>query len=97
MANEEDSKNIDDLHAAVQRFSNAISDTPEESALVGQALVVWEETHFHDNDPTPCRQIMYSATGDGATPAGALGLAVYALEQLKIDLVGGHEAGDDDG
>lgn len=79
---------LDDLHAAVQTFSNHLADNPDDAAVVNSALIVWEETSFDLNDGDVRRQILYAAAGDSVTPAHSLGLAVHLLRTLERDIVG---------
>jgi hypothetical protein len=78
---------LDDLLAAVQAFSNALADTPEQIAVVTSGLVVWDEMTF-DTDGTPLRQTLYAAIGDQKTPTGSLGQALHLLGTLKRDIIG---------
>jgi len=77
---------IDQLHAAVQAFSNSLADDTSEVGLVQHALIVWEETTF-DEDGSQTRSLHYAVTGDAAGLASSLGLADYGREQLRSDLV----------
>lgn len=75
------------LHAAVQAFSNDLSDEDDDVGMVTAALVVWEETSYAD-DGQVVRTLLYAATGDGATPAHSLGLATYGLARVQAAVVG---------
>lgn len=78
---------LGDLHAAVQAFSNAMADDPDEVGVVMNGLVVWEEVSFGE-DGDPQRQTLYAATGDQCTPSGSLGLALNLLRTLEHDIIG---------
>lgn len=77
---------LDDLHAAVQAFSNHMADDSSETGVVTQALVAWEEVSF-DDDGTPCHRVLYAATGE-ANPSRSIGLAYHLLKTLQRDLIG---------
>lgn len=80
---------LDQLHAAVQTFSNALADDSAEGVgMVTAALVVWEETSY-DRDGDVRYSTLYASTGDsGGRPAVALGLAANLLHTLKRDIIG---------
>lgn len=86
---------LERLHAAIQEFSNSLADTTAKAGMVGQAIVVWEEASF-DDDGNLHRQVLYAATGDGASPAGSLGLASLGLAQIQTDIMGRHCDHDED-
>lgn len=78
---------VDELHTAVQAFSNRLADGDAQAvAMVSHSLVVWEETSYGEDGVQ--RATLYAATGDGSTPAGALGLALNLLRTLERDIVG---------
>jgi hypothetical protein len=77
---------LDELHTAIQAFSNALATDPDGVGVINHALVVWEETSYHE-DGTPSRALYYAATGPAASPASSLGLAEYGRAQLVQHLV----------
>lgn len=77
---------LDQLHAAIQTFSNTLADDATDAGMVSVAIVVWEEASF-DEDGTVSRRTFYAATGDVATPASCLGLAHNLVTTLERDLV----------
>jgi hypothetical protein len=77
---------LDDLHAAVQTFSNHLADDSTETGVVTQALIAWEEVTF-DDDGTPRYTVLYAATGE-ANPSRSVGLAYHLLKTLQRDLIG---------
>jgi hypothetical protein len=77
---------LDELHAAIQSFSNGLADNDSDVGVVMNALVVWEEVSF-DDDGTPQRATFYAATGDQATPNGSLGLSLNLLRTLEHDVI----------
>ena len=77
---------LEELHAAVQTFSNAMANDDTQAGVVTQALVVWEEVSF-DEDGTARYMNLYAATGE-ANPSRSLGLSFYLLKTLQRDLIG---------
>lgn len=77
---------IDTLHAAVQAFSNTLTDDAGDAGIVTNSLVVWEEASYSD-DGSVVRGVYYAATGDSATPSASLGLAVNLLRTLEQDII----------
>lgn len=78
---------LDDLHAAIQAFSNHLADDESDVGVVMNALVVWEEVSFGDDGSTR-RATLYAATGDQATPNISLGLALNLLRTIERDVIG---------
>lgn len=77
---------LEDLHAAIQAFSNSLADDESDVGMVMNSLVVWEEVSFAE-DGTTQRATLYAATGDQATPNGSLGLALNLLRTLEHDVI----------
>ena len=79
---------LEELHAAVQTFSNSLADTDRDVGMVTAAVVVWEETSS-DTDGDVRYSTLYASTGDGGgRPSVALGLALNLLTTLKRDVIG---------
>lgn len=78
---------LGELHAAVQKFSNALADGADQVGVVTAAVVVWQETSFTEDGDTST-MTAYAATGDGASGNMALGLSAHLLEMLKRDIMG---------
>lgn len=70
-----DSSGLDELHAAIQTYSNGLADSSDDVGVVGQAITVWEETSYGENGVE--RQVLYTVSGDGWTTSGSLGLALH--------------------
>lgn len=74
---------LETLHAAVQTFVN---ETHEHAVVVQHALVVWEQVRL-DDDGEALRELRYSLPSDGASLAGALGLATAADQMIRRDCI----------
>jgi hypothetical protein len=82
-----DSDNLDQLHTAIQAFSNGLCTEASQAGMVAAALVVWTEITYSD-DGTPAYETMYAATGDQTNPNVGLGLALNLLRTLERDIIG---------
>ena len=82
-----DGEGLDQLHQAIQTFSNGLADTDRDVGMVAAGLVVWSEVAY-DEQGEPYYATLYAATGDQSNPNVSLGLALNLLRTLERDVIG---------
>lgn len=87
MIERRDHDGLDQLHTAIQAFSNNLAEDDRQVGMVSASIVVWSETGYGD-DGEPYYSTMYAATGDQSNPNVSLGLALNLLRTLERDIIG---------
>lgn len=87
MIERRDSDGLDQLHQAIQTFSNTLAEDDRQVGMVSAALLVWSEMTY-DDQGEPYYATMYAATGDQSNPNVSLGLSVNLLRTLERDIIG---------
>lgn len=81
-----DNPALDALHNAIQAFSNSLAKDSCGAGVIGQSVIVWEESSFSEEGDLQ-RQVLYATTGS-ASPAGTIGLLTLGVAQVQSDCIG---------